>query len=124
METRAFHICPFCQAQCPVAASRCVRCNRALADLPLPVYGSELDAEMRPAVSGDLVDLPLRETTPEAHRPPSAPVAPALPVAGPAPRRAFQRRRDARTARLGVAAGLMGGAALLGAALLLSLIHI
>ncbi|HZM52861.1 MAG TPA: hypothetical protein VFE68_20325, partial [Vicinamibacteria bacterium] len=76
METRAFHICPFCQAQCPLTASRCVRCHRALADLPLPVYGSELDAEMRPSVSGDLVDLPLRDTVAEAPRPPGAPVAP------------------------------------------------
>ena len=119
METRAFHICPFCQAQCPLAASRCVRCHRALADLPLPVYGSELDAEMRPNASADLVDLPLRDTAADAARPPIAPVAAAPPGPHPSPRRPFQRRRDGRKARLGVAAGLMGGAALLGAAVLL-----
>ena len=106
METRAFHICPFCQAQCPVTASRCVRCHRALADLPLPVYGSELDAEMRPSVSGDLVDLPLRDAIFET------------PVARGAQRRPSPRRRDGRAARLAIVAGLMGAAGLLGAVVL------
>jgi hypothetical protein len=119
MESRAFHICPFCQAQCPVAASRCDRCHRALAGLPLPVYGSELDAEMRPAVPGDLVDLPLRETSEEPARPAvaRAAVPPVVPTttAAPGP---LPHSRDRRTARLAVVAGLMGAAGLLGAAVL------
>jgi hypothetical protein len=121
MESKAFHICPFCQAQNPASVSRCTRCERSLAGLPLTVYGSELDAEMRPNASADLVDLPLRETTADAPQPSMAPVAaaPPAPAPEPAPRRALQRRSDTRTARLGVAAGLMGGAALLGAAVLL-----
>jgi len=114
METRAFHICPFCQAQCPVAAARCVRCRRALADLPLPVYGAELDAEMRPSVSGELVDLPLRDTIEETPSPASA--APTAASGGR--RRPLPRRRDARAARLAIVAGLMGAAGLLGAVVL------
>ena len=114
METRAFHICPFCQAQCPVAAARCVRCRRALADLPLPVYGAELDAEMRPSVSGDLVDLPLRDTIEETPSPASA--APTAASGGR--RQPLPRRRDARAARLAIVAGLMGAAGLLGAVVL------
>jgi len=114
METRAFHICPFCQAQCPVAAARCVRCQRALADLPLPVYGAELDAEMRPSVSGDLVDLPLRDTIEETPSPASA--APTAASGGR--RQPLPRRRDARAARLAIVAGLMGAAGLLSAVVL------
>jgi len=114
METRAFHICPFCQAQCPVAAARCVRCQRALADLPLPVYGAELDAEMRPSVSGELVDLPLRDTIEETPSPASA--APTAASGGR--RQPLPRRRDARAARLAIVAGLMGAAGLLSAVVL------
>jgi len=120
MESKAFHICPFCQAQNPASVSRCTRCERSLAGLPLTVYGSDLDAEMRPNATAELVDLPLRETTADAPRPSIAPMAaaPPAPAPEPAPRRSFQRRSDTRTARLGVAAGLMGGAALLGGILL------
>jgi hypothetical protein len=121
MESRAFHICPFCQTQCPVTASRCVRCNRALSGLPLPVYGTELDAEMRPGVPGDLVDLPLRETSAEPPRPVverEAVPAEGAPATPSATRRPLQRSRDRRTARLAIAAGLMGAAGLLGAAVL------
>ena len=117
MESKAFHICPFCQAQNPASVSRCVRCARSLAGLPLPVYGSELDAEMRPNASADLVDLPLRDTMADAPPLDLAPVTAAAP-ANRASRRPFQRRRDARTARLGVVAGLMGAAGLLGTAVL------
>ena len=97
-----------------MAAARCVRCQRALADLPLPVYGAELDAEMRPSVSGDLVDLPLRDTIEETPSPASA--APTAASGGR--RRPLPRRRDARAARLAIVAGLMGAAGLLGAVVL------
>jgi hypothetical protein len=121
MESRAFHICPFCQAQNLVSVSRCVRCARSLAGLPLPVYGSDLDTEMRPNASADLVDLPLREATVDT---PGSDVAretiPAVPVPAPPPvRRPLPGRRDGRTARLAIAAGLMGAAGLLGAAAVL-----
>ena len=141
MESRGFHICPFCQAQCPVTASRCVRCHRALSGLPLPVYGADLDAEMRPDAGADLVDLPLRETTTEAPHPevaraavPGVPAATA-PVRRPVPRRQPHTHdggrglqpqtheggrglRARRTARLAVAAGLLGAGGLLAAATL------
>ena len=97
-----------------MAAARCVRCQRALADLPLPVYGAELDAEMRPSVSGELVDLPLRDTIEETPSPASA--APTAASGGR--RRPLPRRRDARAARLAIVAGLMGAAGLLGAVVL------
>ena len=131
MESSAFHICPFCQAQNPASVSRCVRCARSLAGLPLPVYGSELDAEMRPNASADLVDLPLRETTVDAPGPDGAREAvPAVPVPATRPvRRPLQRTqpqthdggrglRDRRTARLAIAAGMIGAAGLFGAAVL------
>jgi hypothetical protein len=118
MESKAFHICPFCQAQNPASVSRCTRCDRSLAGLPLPVYGSELDAEMRPHTSADLVDLPLRDTMADAPPPDDPPVSAVPPAPDRAPRRASLRRRDGRTARLGVVAGLMGLTGLLGAAVL------
>jgi hypothetical protein len=129
MESRAFHICPFCQAQNPASVSRCVRCARSLAGLPLPVYGSDLDAEMRPNASADLVDLPLREAAVDAPGPDVAhaalPAVPATPPVGrPSQRRQPQThdggrgRRDGRTARLAIAAGMIGAAGLLGAAVL------
>ena len=61
MESKAFHICPFCQAQNPASVSRCTRCERSLAGLPLTVYGSELDAASMRSEPRDLVDLPLRD---------------------------------------------------------------
>lgn len=121
MESRAFHICPFCQAQNPVSVSRCARCARSLAGLPLPVYGSDLDTEMRPNASADLVDLPLREAT--VDMPGSDVVRETVPAvsvpAAPPVRRPLPRRRDRRPARLAIAAGLMGAAGLLGAAAVL-----
>ena len=117
MDSKAFHICPFCQSPSPVAAPRCLRCDRALSGLPLPVYGSELDATPMRSAPADLTDLPLRDTVAAAPRPEAAPVtvaAPvAAPVAGPARRRVSDRGRIGRTAKLAVAAGIVG-AALLG----------
>jgi hypothetical protein len=117
MDSKAFHICPFCQSPSPVAAPRCVRCDRALSGLPLPVYGSELDATPMRSAPADLTDLPLRDTIAATPRPEAAPVtvaAPAAaPVAGPARRRVSDRGRIGRTAKLAVAAGIVG-AALLG----------
>ena len=39
MESKAFHICPFCQAQNPASVSRCTRCERSLADVSPPWVG-------------------------------------------------------------------------------------
>jgi hypothetical protein len=68
MESKAFHICPFCQSPSPVSVSRCVRCDRSLEGLPLPVYGSDVDATPMRTAPGDLVDLPLRDGAVETPR--------------------------------------------------------
>src|SRR5258706_598540 len=81
MESKAFHICPFCQSPSPASASRCARCDRSLAGLPLPIYGSELDAASMRSEPGDLVDLPLRDGVEGL----SIPVAPAVAAAAPIP---------------------------------------
>jgi hypothetical protein len=110
MDSKAFHICPFCQSPSPVAAPRCVRCDRALSGLPLPVYGSELDATPMRSAPADLTDLPLRDTIAATLRPDAAPVTAAAAVAGPARRRASDRGRIGRTAKVAVAAGMVGAA--------------
>src|SRR4030088_684718 len=114
MESKAFHICPFCQSPSPASASRCAQCDRSLAGLPLPTYGSELDAASMRSEPRDLLDLPLRdgvETTPPI------PVAAALTAATPAPppaarpRRlpsAPERRRLGRVPQVGVATAMVG----------------
>jgi hypothetical protein len=108
MESRAFHICPFCQSPNPVSAPRCARCHRALAGLPLPVYGSDLDTGLaRPDLA--LVDLPLRDPSTTA---PLAPAAPP-PSRAPAPaRRATDRRRVGRGTTIAVATAAVGTALL------------
>jgi len=110
MESKAFHICPFCQSPTPVAVPRCVRCDRALSGLPLPVYGSEVDATPLRSAPADLADLPLRDTIAATPRPDAAPVTAAAPVAEPARRRVSDRGRVGRTAKLAVAAGMVGAA--------------
>jgi hypothetical protein len=110
MESKAFHICPFCQSPSPASAPRCARCDRSLAGLPLPTYGSELDAASMRAEPRDLVDLPLRDGV-EAT--PPTPAAAAVTDTAPAASRrrvlpARPRRRIGRTATVGVAAAMMG----------------
>jgi hypothetical protein len=108
MESKAFHICPFCQSPSPASASRCARCDRSLAGLPLPTYGSELDAASMRSEPRDLVDLPLRDGVEATPAPVTAavtaPTAP-RPRIPPTPK----RRRVGRTAKVGVAAAMMGG---------------
>jgi hypothetical protein len=78
MDSKAFHICPFCQATSPVADARCASCARSLAGLTLPVYGSEIDEALSGREPQPLVDLPLREDAPVAA---AAPLVTAAPVA-------------------------------------------
>jgi len=109
MESKAFHICPFCQSPSPASGSRCARCDRSLAGLPLPTYGSELDAASMRSAPKDLVDLPLRDGV-EAT--PPIPVTAAVTTAAPRASRgrvlrAPERRRIGRTATVGVAAAVM-----------------
>src|SRR5882672_8008026 len=103
MESKAFHICPFCQSPSPASASRCARCDRSLAGLPLPTYGSELDAASMRSEPRDLVDLPLRddaEATPiRAVAAVTAPApTPSRPPIPPLPK----DRRIGRAAKVGV----------------------
>jgi hypothetical protein len=110
MDSKAFHICPFCQSPTPVAVPRCVRCDRALSGLPLPVYGSEVDATPLRSAPADLTDLPLRDAIAATPRPEAAPVTAVAPVAEPARRRVSDRGRVGRAAKLAVAAGMVGAA--------------
>jgi hypothetical protein len=108
MESKAFHICPFCQSPSPASASRCARCDRSLAGLPLPTYGSELDAASMRSEPGDLVDLPLRDGFEATPIPVVAAVtAPAPTASRPPILAAPQRRRIGRGAKVGVAAAMM-----------------
>ena len=112
MESRAFHICPFCQSPAPVSESRCARCRRSLVGLPLTVYGSELDAALARPAPTPLVDLPLRDTEPM----PPGPLVPAP----PATPRAARRRRGVGAAGPAGATAIMLlviGAALVSGAL-------
>jgi len=61
VESKAFHICPFCRAPSPVSEQRCARCGRSLAGLPLEIYGFETDAALAHPLPKPLMDLPLRE---------------------------------------------------------------
>jgi len=110
MESKGFHICPFCQSPSPVSASRCARCDRSLAGLPLPTYGSELDAASMRSEPEDLVDLPLRDGVEGLPIPVAAAVTAPAPTASrppipPAP----NHRPIGRGAKVGVAAAMMGG---------------
>ena len=107
MESKAFHICPFCQSPSLAAAPRCARCDRSLAGLPLPTYGSELDAASMRNEPGDLVDLPLRDGV-EGLPTPVAAIAPAATASPPPISAAPQRGRIGRAAKMGVAAAMMG----------------
>jgi hypothetical protein len=60
VESKAFHICPFCRAPSPVCELRCKGCGRSLVGLPLAVYGSEVDA---------VVAQPLRPASAARRRP-------------------------------------------------------
>jgi hypothetical protein len=60
MESRAFHICPFCHAASPVSQTRCPSCTRSLVGLPLAVYGTELATAVARPAPEPLADLPLR----------------------------------------------------------------
>lgn len=108
MDSKAFHICPFCQATSPVADARCARCRRSLAGLTLPVYGSEIDEALSGREPQPLVDLPLREEAPVVSVPLSetaadrTPVTPAVMPAASAP------PRSRRGATVGVAAAVLG----------------
>jgi hypothetical protein len=109
MESKAFHICPFCQSSSPAAASRCARCGRSLAGLPLPTYGSELDAASMRSEPGDLVDLPLRDGVEATPLPAAAAVNAPAPIVSPPPiPAAAPPRRIGRAAKVGVAAAMMG----------------
>jgi hypothetical protein len=109
MESKAFHICPFCQSPSPASASRCARCDRSLAGLPLPTYGSELDAASMRSEPRDLVDLPLRDGVEATPIPVAAAVtAPAPTASRPPIPAAPPRRRTGRGAKVGVAAAMMG----------------
>ena len=78
VESKAFHICPFCRAPSPVSEQRCARCGRSLAGLPLETYGFETDAALAHPLPKPLMDLPLREQ--EAAGNDGAAPAPALPL--------------------------------------------
>lgn len=104
MESRAFHICPFCQATSPVSVPRCPRCRRSLAGLTLPVYGSELDAALAPPEAGPLIDLPLRGET--GGTVDAASTVPPPPTDRPPPP-AAERRRIGRRSKIGIAAAIM-----------------
>ncbi len=109
MESKAFHICPFCQSPSPASAPRCARCDRSLAGLPLPTYGSELDAASMRSEPGDLVDLPLRDGVEATPIPVAAVVtAPAPTASRPPIPAAPPRHRIGRGAKVGVAAAMMG----------------
>jgi hypothetical protein len=109
MESKAFHICPFCQSPSPASAPRCARCDRSLAGLPLPTYGSELDVASMRSEPGDLVDLPLREGVEATPIPVAAAVTAPPPTASRPPTPAPpQRRRNGRAAKVGEAAAMMG----------------
>jgi len=109
MESKAFHICPFCQSPSPASAPRCARCDRSLAGLPLPTYGYELDAASMRSEPGDLVDLPLRDGVEATPIPVAAAVtAPAPTASRPPIPAAPPRRRIGRGAKVGVAAAMMG----------------
>jgi hypothetical protein len=109
MESKAFHICPFCQSPSPVSAARCARCDRSLAGLPLPTYGSELDAASMRSEPGDLVDLPLRDGVEDRPIPIAAAATAPAPSQNPSPIPAAPgRRRSGRAAKVGVTAAMMG----------------
>ncbi|HEU0104948.1 MAG TPA: hypothetical protein VFT38_02175 [Vicinamibacteria bacterium] len=109
MESKAFHICPFCQSPSPASASRCARCDRSLAGLPLPIYGSELDAASMRSEPGDLVDLPLRDDVEGVPIPVVTAAAAPAPNASPPEVSAPPRRgRRRRAAKMGAAAAMMG----------------
>jgi len=111
MESKAFHICPFCQSPSPVSVSRCVRCDRSLAGLPLPVYGSDVDATPMRTAPGDLVDLPLRDGAEETPRREAVPTRVEPPVAKlTATRRVPERRRGSRLGMMAVGAAIVGAA--------------
>jgi hypothetical protein len=107
MESKAFHICPFCQSPSPVSVSRCVRCDRSLEGLPLPVYGSDVDATPMRTAPGDLVDLPLRDGAVETPRREAVLARREPPVATPV---ATRRRRRSRLGMMAVGAAIVGAA--------------
>ena len=109
MDSRAFRICPFCQAASPVSETRCVGCQRSLDGLPLAVYGSELDGTLAQREPPPLVDLPL-------HEEPKVPVAASPPppkadvATAPTSKAAGERRRPGRAAKIAIAAAIVATA--------------
>ncbi len=88
MESKAFHICPFCRAPSLVSAQRCKGCGRSLLGLPLAVYGSEIHAALAYPSPKTLMDLTLRERPPRpapAARRRPAPAAMRRPAREPRP---------------------------------------
>jgi hypothetical protein len=113
MDSKAFHICPFCQSSSPVSDVRCARCHRSLAGLPLPVYGSEVDDALSGREPQPLVDLPLREEASVAAAPPPAPAPKAaalMPAEAGRSRPRANRHRMGRGVKIGIASGIMGTA--------------
>ena len=108
MESKAFHICPFCRAPSLVSEQRCKGCTRSLVGLPLAVYGSEIDAALAHSSPKPLMDLPLRAKEPtggEGGRPvvPALPLRPAVAARKPGPP---AMRRPAREPRSGAIVGM------------------
>ncbi|HUG53749.1 MAG TPA: hypothetical protein VMR21_09110 [Vicinamibacteria bacterium] len=118
MDSKAFSICPFCQAPSPVKEPRCVGCHRSLAGLRLAVYGTDLDTPLARAEATPLQDLPLRDGRGAVLEP----TPPPTPLPSPPP---VLRGTDRRTAppppslprRLAPRTAVALGATLLGAIL-------
>jgi hypothetical protein len=110
MDSKAFHICPFCQAPSSVSDTRCARCHRSLAGLPLPVYGAEIDEALSGRGPQPLVDLPLREEAAVVPAPPPAAEAPAPAAPIRRTRPVTERRGMGRGAKIGLASAIMGTA--------------
>ena len=109
MDSKAFHICPFCQATSPVADARCARCRRSLAGLTLPTYGSEVDKTLSGREPQPLVDLPLRENAVVASAARTEPAVERVAAAPPLDASAFSApRRSSRGGMIGVAAAVFG----------------
>lgn len=104
MESKPFRICPFCQSASPASEPRCVGCHRSLAGLPLPVYGSEIDATVVRPAPAPLVDLPLRgEPAPAVQE--RSTVEDGTPRPFPP---VVERRRIGRGTKIAIAAAMMG----------------